>query len=116
MLDFNILNESKLHDFVPYIHIDLFREGIMPWTIKKFGLAYSYRYKRNVIPLRYWLTGELLGFNMRTSIENYELFDIKKYYITPGYPKQMNLLAYGRTKIVSKKKGMWSFSKRKNQF
>ena len=63
----------------------------MPWTVKKFGLAYSYRWKRNIIPLRYWLTGELLGFNMRTSVKDYDLFDIKKYMITPGYPKQMNL-------------------------
>jgi DNA primase len=63
----------------------------MPWTINKFGLAYSYKYKRNIIPLRYWLDGRLLGFNARTTVENYELFDIKKYFITPNYPKHLNL-------------------------
>ena len=105
VLDFQILDESELQDFVPYVHIDFFKEGIMPWTVKKFGLAYSYRFKRNVIPLRYWLTGELLGFNMRTSVENYELFDIKKYFITPGYPKQMNLFGLWENKQFIQEKG-----------
>ena len=105
VLDFRVLDESELQDFVPYVHIDFFKEGIMPWTVKKFGLAYSYRFKRNVIPLRYWLTGELLGFNMRTSVENYELFDIKKYFITPGYPKQMNLFGLWENKETIQEKG-----------
>ena len=105
VLDFHVLNENELQDFVPHIHIDFFREGIMSWTVKKFGLAYSYRYKRNIIPLRYWLTGELLGFNMRTSVENYELFDIKKYFITPGYPKQMNLFGLWENKEIIQSKG-----------
>lgn len=105
VLDLHVLDETELQDFVPHIHIDFFREGIMPWTVKKFGLAYSYRYKRNIIPLRYWLTGELLGFNMRTSVENYELFDIKKYFITPGYPKQMNLFGLWENKENIQEKG-----------
>ena len=105
VLDFQVLEEAELNDFVPHVHIDFFREGIMSWTIKKFGLAYSYRYKRNIIPLRYWLTGELLGFNMRTSVENYELFDIKKYFITPGYPKQINLFGLWENKEEIQKKG-----------
>jgi DNA primase len=41
--------------------------------------------------MRYWLTGELLGFNQRTTVENYEEFGIKKYFITPTYPKALNL-------------------------
>ena len=59
VLDFDFLPESELYDFIPHIHIDWFREGIIKKTVKKFGLAYSFKYKRNVIPLRYWLTGEL---------------------------------------------------------
>lgn len=105
VLDFNIKDEAELQDFVPYIHIDMYREGIMPWTVKKFKLAYSYRYKRTVIPLRYWLTGELLGFNMRTSVKNYDLFDIPKYYITPNYPKQMNLFGLWENKDTIQEKG-----------
>ena len=63
----------------------------MPWTREKFKLAYSYKHKRIIIPLRYWATGELLGFNQRTTVENYDEFNIKKYFITPTYPKALNL-------------------------
>ena len=45
VLDFQVLDESELQDFVPYVHIDIFREGIIQKTIKKFGLAYSYKFK-----------------------------------------------------------------------
>lgn len=89
--DIHVLDDNLLNDFVPMLHIDWFREGIMPWTREKFKLAYSYRHKRVIIPLRYWATGELLGFNQRTTVENYEEFNIKKYFITPTYPKALNL-------------------------
>lgn len=89
--EFNILNEIELNDFIPYIHIDIFKEGIIKKTIQKFGLAYSYKWKRTIFPIRYWLTGELLAYNARTSVSNYELFDISKYFITSGYQKQNNL-------------------------
>ena len=89
--DIQALEDELLNDYVAMLHIDWYREGIMPWTRKKFGLAYSYRHKRIVIPMRYWLTGELLGFNQRTTVENYEEFGIKKYFITPTYPKSLNL-------------------------
>ena len=91
VLDFNVLEETELQDFVPYIHIDIFREGIIKKTIQKFSLAYSYRWKRTIFPIRYWATGELLGYNARTSIVNYDLFDIPKYFITPNYQKQNNI-------------------------
>ena len=89
--DIQTLEDEALNDFVPMLHIDWLREGIMPWTREKFGLAYSYKHKRVVIPMRYWATGELLGFNQRTTVENYKEFGIKKYFITPTYPKQLNL-------------------------
>lgn len=89
--DIKVLEDKLLDDFVPMLHIDWFHEGIMPWTREKFKLAYSYKHKRVVIPLRYWATGELLGFNQRTTVENYEEFNIKKYFITPTYPKALNL-------------------------
>jgi DNA primase len=105
VLDFNVLDEDMLNDFVPYIHIDWYREGIMPKTVEKFGLAYSYKYKRNVIPLRYWLDGKLLGFNMRTTVENFDLFDIKKYFITPNYPKHLNLFGLWENRESIQKAG-----------
>ena len=89
--DIHVLDDNLLDDFVPMLHIDWLKQGITERTRKKFGLAYSYRHKRVVIPMRYWLTGQLLGFNQRTTVENYKEFDIKKYFITPTYPKQINL-------------------------
>lgn len=85
------LDEDIINDYIPLLHIDWFREGIMPWTAKKFGLAYSYYRDRIVIPMRYWLTGELLGLNRRTTVKNSDLFGIRKYLITETYQKNLNL-------------------------
>jgi DNA primase len=89
--DIHVLDDKLIDDYIPILHIDWVREGIMPWTREKFKLAYSYRHKRVIVPMRYWLTGELLGFNQRTTVENYKEFGIKKYFITPTYPKYANL-------------------------
>lgn len=89
--DFNPMDEDILLDLAPMIHIDLFREGIMPWTTKKFGLCYSYYWKRTVMPNRYWLTGELMGYNARHYLKDCEEIGTHKYYITPGMPKEINL-------------------------
>ena len=103
--DIKALEDELLNDFVPMLHIDWYREGIMPWTRDKFKLAYSYKRKRIVIPIYHWLTKELVGFNMRTTVPNYEEFDIPKYWITPTYQKSNNLygLAENYDSIVSKK-------------
>lgn len=89
--DIQVLEDKLIQDYIPMLHIDWVKQGITERTRKKFGLAYSYKHKRVVIPMRYWLTGELLGFNQRTTVENYAEFNIKKYFITPTYPKQLNL-------------------------
>ena len=89
--DIHVLDDKLMNDYIPMLHIDWLRQGITEKTRKKFGLAYSYKYKRVIIPMRYWLTGELLGFNQRTTVENYDEFNIKKYFITPTYPKLLNL-------------------------
>lgn len=98
VLNFKTLDEDILYDFAPYIHISWYKEGIMPWTTKKFGLGYSFRWKRVIIPMRYWLTGELLGTNARTTVDNFDLFDIPKYFITPSYPKSYNLFGLWENK------------------
>lgn len=85
------LNENVLNNYVPLLHISWFREGVMPWTAEKFKLGYSYSKKRIVIPLRHWRTGLIIGTNARTTVENYAEFGIKKYFITPSYPKSLNL-------------------------
>lgn len=102
--DFQVCDESILDDFVPMIHIDLFKEGIMPWTIKKFGLGYSYKWKRTIFPHRY-INGELMGYNARTSIKNYKEFDIPKYFITKNMPKDIMLYGlYENTQEIEKHK------------
>lgn len=103
--DYTFLDEETLNDYFPILHIDWVREGIMSWTRKKFGLLYSYRRNRMIVPLRYWLTGELLGTNARTMIPNYEDLGIKKYFITPSYPKQANIFGLYENMETIKKKG-----------
>lgn len=103
--DIQALEDKLLDDYVPLLHIDWFREGIMPWARDRFNLAYSYNRKRIVIPIYHWLTKELIGFNMRTVVPNYEEFDIPKYWITPTYQKSNNLygLAQNYDSIIKNK-------------
>ena len=89
--DIKYLDDDILDDFYPGVHINLFREGIIKKTIDKFHLGYSYKWKRTIFPHYYWLTGQLIGYNARTSVSNYDLFGIKKYFITPGMQKELNL-------------------------
>ena len=89
--DIKFLEDKIMNDYTPMLHIDWLRDGIMPWTRKKFGLCYSYRYKRVIIPHRFWMTGQLIATNARTTITNWEEFNIKKYILTKGYNKQLNI-------------------------
>lgn len=89
--DIHAIDEEAINDYIPLLYIDWYKEGIMPWAAKRFGIAYSYKHKRVVIPLRYWLDGSLLGFNQRTTVMNYDELGISKYFITPSYKKSINL-------------------------
>ena len=89
--DIQVLDEDILDEYIPLLHIDWYRDGVMPWTRDKFGICYSYKQKRVILPLRYWLDGSLLGTNARTTIENYKELSISKYFITPSYQKSLNL-------------------------
>ena len=89
--DIKVIDEEVLNDYISIPYIGWVREGVMPWTIKKYGIAYSYRKKRVIIPMRYWLTGELLGINSRTIVPNYKELGIKNFFITPTYQKGLNL-------------------------
>lgn len=103
--EIHAIKEEAINDYVPLLYIDWLREGIMPWAAKKFGLAYSYKYHRVVIPIRYWLDGTLVGFNQRTTVENYEELGIRKYFLTASYRKSLNLygLWENREEIENKK-------------
>ena len=103
--EINPLDENIMDDYVPLLHISWFREGIMEWTRKKFGLAYSYKRKRIIIPLRDWRTGRLLGINARTTVEDYKELGISKYYITPSYQKSKNIFGLWEHEDDIKKAG-----------
>ena len=89
--DIPTIDEDMLDTFVPLLHESWFDEGITERTRKKFGICYSYKRKRIVIPIRHWLTKELVGFNMRTTLANYEELGVPKYWITPSYQKSQNV-------------------------
>lgn len=116
VLDFRTYdNEDLFYDIVPYIHKDLYLEGILSNTIKEFGLGYSFKYKRTIFPLRYWLDGSLLGTNARTSVKNYDDLNIKKYYLTPSYPKSLNLYGLWENKNhIEKEKKITLFEAEKS--
>ena len=114
--DFDPMSEDILNDFVPYIHIDLFREGIIKRTIKKFGLGYSYRWRRTIFPIRYWLDGTLMGYNARSSIENCSEFGISKYFITPGMRKKLIYMDCGKIIKIFRKQDILLYSRPRNLF
>lgn len=103
--DIHVLDDKLLNDYVPMLHISWLREGITERARKKFNISYSYKYKRIVIPHYYWLTNELIAFNMRTTVPNYEEFGIKKYYLSNGYNKSLNIYGYCQNKDEIESKG-----------
>lgn len=103
--EINDIEKKALNDYVPLLYIGWFREGIMPWTRDKFGLCYSYKRRRVIIPIRHWQTGILVGTNARTTVDNWEEFGIRKYDITPSYKKSLNLYGlYENKQDIEKKK------------
>ena len=85
------IEDNMEDEYLPLLHIDWFKDGIIEKTRQKFGLMYSYRKNRVIIPLRHWLTGDLMGVNERTTVQNFKELGIKKYFITPTYQKSLNL-------------------------
>lgn len=91
--DIEIHNEEILDEYLPYPHIDWIREGIMPWTCEKFKIGYAPKKKRIVIPHRWWCgsDNEYIGIMGRTTIKEWEMLDIPKYFPLKSYPKSLNL-------------------------
>ncbi len=91
--DIEISDNSIIEEYDSVLHISWAKEGILKFTRKTFNIGYSYKHKRIIIPERYWAGEEddYLGIMGRTTIENYELLDIIKYYPLKPFPKGMNL-------------------------
>jgi len=92
--DIEIYNSEIIEEYEPVLYIDWLKEdGIVEFTRKKFNIGYSYKQKRIIIPIRYWAGEEddYIGIIGRTTVKNYDLFDIPKYYPLKQYPKGINL-------------------------
>jgi len=92
--DIEIFDSTIIEEYEPVLYIDWVKEdGIVEFTRKIFNIGYSYKHKRIIIPIRYW-SGEdddYIGIIGRTTVKNYDLFDIAKYYPLKPYPKSINL-------------------------
>jgi DNA primase len=92
--DIEIYDSTIIEEYEPCLYVDWVKEdGIMEFTRKRFNIGYSYKHKRIVVPVRYWAGEEddYIGIIGRTSIPNYDLLDIPKYYPLKPYPKGINL-------------------------
>ena len=89
-----VYDDSILKEYVDLPYIGWIREGIMPNACKRFNIGYSYDRKRIVIPERKWDgdDNEYIGISGRTTVPNYEMFDIPKYFkLSKTYPKGTNV-------------------------
>jgi DNA primase len=93
--ELQLIDNEILCDFIPYCHITWIKEGITPNIAEEFGIGYSEKRKRIIIPHRYWGGGEndFVGIIGRTilSQEMIDLFDIPKYFPIKAYSKSQNI-------------------------
>ncbi len=92
--DIPIYDDSCMKEYVDLPYIGWVREGVMPFACKRFNIGYSYDRKRIVIPERKWDgdDNEYIGVSGRTTIENYEMLDIPKFFkLSNTYPKGINV-------------------------
>jgi len=91
--EIEIFDENALKDYMPYPHIDWIREGIMQWTCEEFKIGYSNEKRRIIIPHRWWCGSEndYVGIIGRTTIKEWDMLDIPKYFPLKSYPKSCNL-------------------------
>lgn len=88
-----LLNDGVITNYSKHLHISWYKEGIIHKTAQIFDLGYDYDRNRIIIPHRYWSgdADQYIGLIGRTTIPNYEIFNIPKYFPLKAYPKSMNL-------------------------
>lgn len=92
--DIPVYDDSCMKEYVDLPYIGWIREGVMPFACKRFNIGYSYDRKRIVIPERKWDgdDNEYIGISGRTTVPNYEMFDIPKFFkLSNTYPKGINV-------------------------
>lgn len=103
--DIEVLDEAVLDEYTPIEYIGLLREGITPQACRRFGIQYSYKRRRIIIPHRYWQDGTLIGTNARTTLDSYEELGINKYSFSKGFNKSINLYGLWENYNSINKKG-----------
>lgn len=87
-----VYDKNILKNMVLIPSLTFFREGISIQTQEKFEIGYSTERERIGIPHKYWQNGRYLGIIGRTTIPNYDDFNIAKYLpITNPFFKSLNL-------------------------
>lgn len=92
--DIPVYDDSCMKEYVDLPYIGWVREGVLPFACNRFNIGYSYDRKRIVIPERKWDgdDNEYIGICGRTTIPNYEMFDIPKFFkLSNTYPKGINV-------------------------
>ena len=88
-----IYDEGIIKEYQQIPHMSWIREGIMPPTCKEFNIGYSFDRQRIVIPERLWCgdPNDYIGVMGRTTIKEYEMLDIPKYFPLRKFRKGLNL-------------------------
>lgn len=88
-----IYEESICDEYIKIPYIEWVREGIIPNTQHEFGVGYSVKNNRVVIPHRYWCGNgkEYVGIIGRTLNENFKILEIPKYFPLKAFPKTKNI-------------------------
>lgn len=91
--DIETFDEDIIKEYLPLLHISWVNEGILPFTRDVFNIGYSAEKKRIVIPTRYWCGEEndYIGIMGRTTIKEWEMLDIPKYFPLKKYYKSLNV-------------------------
>jgi len=91
--DVEMYDECIIKEYIPLPHIEWIRDGILPFTCDIFKIGYSAEKKRIVIPTRQWCGDEndFIGIMGRTTIKEWEMLDIPKYFPLKKYFKSLNV-------------------------
>jgi len=91
--DIELFDNEIIKEYIPLVHISWLKEGILPFTCDVFKIGYSAEKKRIVIPTRLWCGDEndFIGIMGRTTIREWEMLDIPKYFPLKKYFKSLNV-------------------------
>lgn len=91
--DVETYDDEIIKEYIPLPYIEWIREGILPFTCDVFKIGYSAEKKRIVIPTRHWCGEEndFIGIMGRTTIKEWEMLDIPKYFPLKKYFKSLNI-------------------------